>query len=204
VDQLTPPTPPWVTLTVDENAHLSDLMTLASTNFGRHLDWFQRHRDMAVKNIAAILAAETALVGLGVAQKQVLPAAFALALLLVLSCAAPVLAWLGIRACRQAYRAAMESAFMMAKVAWTMGALSVVAVKQSVVGNATCPGYADLSLYAPRWTNDCVQHRTTDEFVAATLSCRTNTCFLAKVTILVFGSGACALGLLGVGLIMTR
>jgi hypothetical protein len=112
------------------NQHLSDLLSLASANYGRQMDWFLRHHDTGIKNLAAILAAESALVGLTVTQKGI-PAAFVLALLAILASAAPTLAWLAVGACRRSFAAAMESVFMMTKAAWAMGIVSEVAVDRS-------------------------------------------------------------------------
>ncbi|MBZ5617353.1 MAG: hypothetical protein LAQ69_01280 [Acidobacteriia bacterium] len=193
--------PPWASVGAIESKHLSDLLSLASTNYGRQTDWFLRHHDTGVKNLAAILAAESALVGLAATQKGI-PAALVIALLVVLVCAASVLAWLAVRSCQRAFTAAMESVFVMAKVAWAMGVTAKVAVDESVVSVVRCPGRDDYTLYAPRWVEDSLAYTTCEGFVKANLANRKNTLFLTKLTIIVFGGSACALGLLGAGFVL--
>ena len=125
-----------------------------------------------------------------------------LALLVVLACAAPILAWLAVRSCQRAFTAVLESAFLMAKVAWAMGLTTKVAVDEKVIRMSACPGRNDDTLYAPRWVEDSRAHTTCEEFVKAHLANRKNTLFLTKLTIIVFGAGASALGMLGVGFVL--
>jgi hypothetical protein len=193
--------PVWASVGEVENKHLSDLLSLASANFGRHTDWFFRHRETGLRNLAAILAAESALVGVALTQKGI-PAAFIVVLLMALACAAPAVAWLAVSSCRRNFVAALENLFMIAKVAWAMGIMANVAVNEKVVGAAPCPGRGDKTLYAPRWARDTLAHTTCEGFVAANLDNPRNTVFMAKLTIIIFGVGACALGLLGAGIVL--
>jgi hypothetical protein len=201
VDKESLQTPLWASVGAIENSHLSDLLSLASTNYGRHMEWFLRHHDTGIKNLAAILAAESAVVGLAVTHKGI-PAVFIVVLLAILACAAAVLAWLAVRSCRRSYTAATENVFMMTKVAWAMGVISKVAVGENVVSDDECPGRGDNTLYAPRWVKDSLQHATSAEFVAYNLGNRRNTLFLTTLTTIVFGTSACALGLLGACLVL--
>jgi len=80
-----------------------------------------------------------------------------------------------------------------------------VAVNQNLVNASSCPGCADNTLYTPRWASDS-RARTTEEFVDENFRNQKNkpknTFFLTKLTIIVFGVSACALGLLGAGLVL--
>jgi hypothetical protein len=68
-------TPIWASVGSSENKHLPELLTLASTNYGRQTEWFLRHYNTGIRNLAAVLTAESALVGLAVTHKE-LPAVY--------------------------------------------------------------------------------------------------------------------------------
>jgi len=192
--------PAWASIGASENQHLPELLSFASTNWGRHTDLFLRHHENGTKNLAAILATESAIVGVAFAQKSI-PAAFLATLLVILAIVGPMLAWLTISSCRRSFRAAMESVFLVAKVAWALGLTFNVAVNEYRVSASEGPGRDDKSLYGPRWVNDSLKHTTCEGFITANFANRWNTYFLAKVTTLTLGVVALALGLIGASMI---
>lgn len=194
--------PLWASVGPTENKHLHELLTLASTSYGRQTDWFLRHYDTGVRNLAAVLTAESALMGLSATHKD-LPAMFTVGVLLLLVCIAVVLSVLAIISCRQSYKAALESVFLMAEVVWSMGLMRDVQVDMSGVSGSG-PGWQDPTLYPPRWYEDMLQYATSKEFVKHKLKNRDNTLFMAKLTIIVFGVGTCCLGLAGAGWLLVR
>ena len=193
--------PLWASVGPSKNKHLPELLTLASTSYGRQTDWFLRHYDAGVRNLAAVLTAESALIGLA-AHKE-LPAMFTVGLLLLLACIAVVLSALAIISCRQSYKAALESVFLTAEVVWSMGLMRDVQVDVNGVSGSG-PGWQDPTLYPHRWYHDMLQYATSEAFVKTKLRNRNNTLFMAKLTIIVFGVGTCCLGVAGAGWLLVR
>lgn len=192
----------WASMGPDENKHLSDLLSLASSNYGRHNDWFMRHHERAINNLAAILAAEAALISFAATHEKI-PGFFTTDLLIGLACTAIILACLGVFSCRRSFRAGLENLYMMANVAWAMGVTTNVAVNESTVIKNAAPDTKrhhceDESLYVPRWLNGCLAHETCEKFVNHTMRNWKSTLNLTNITILLFGLGACAFAVAGV------
>src|ERR1035441_7514610 len=146
--------PTWAEPASSPNSNLPNLLTIASMSFERHTNWYLRHCETGIRNLAAIIAAEAAIVGIyftHLAQKGV-PVGIVSALLLgVLALAvAPFLCSLAIRSSTRAFLASMESTRLMTKCIWAMGLTAKVAVNDAV---ADLPQYADDQfLYPKRWT----------------------------------------------------
>jgi hypothetical protein len=202
VENEPPVTPSWASMEDNHNKHLPDFLTFASNSYARQTDWFLRHYDTGVRNLAAVLTAESALVGLFATQK-VLPPMVIAGLLIFLACVGVVLTVLAIISCKQSYRAALESIFLTAKIAWAMGFIDKVKIDVSLVSGPS-PGWKDETLYPPRWSQDVLRYSTSHKFVEAKLRNRNNTLFMAKLTLIVFGLGTCGLGLVGAGWILAH
>lgn len=148
--------PQWAELTCASNANLPNLLSLASASFERHTNWFLRHSDTGIRNLAAIIAAETAIVGLYFTHPvpKGAPLAIVCALLLITLAVvvAPSLCTLAIRSTTRAFKASMESVRLMAKCVWAMGLTSSVAVNETA---SDLPQYCgDRFLYPERWATE--------------------------------------------------
>jgi len=199
--QESPQPPSWARAASDENKNLGELLSFASANYGRHVDWFLKHHDTGIKNLAAVVVAETTLVGVAVSPNGKAAFLFFTALLVMLACAAPILCWLAIVSSRQSYRASLESVYLTAMVIWGMGLASEVAVGKHAILAARCPSCTDRTLYPKRWVDDTFGAESCDDFVEKKLGHRKNTLFLYTVTLIVIGIGACGLGVLGACLV---
>ena len=56
--------PNWAQFVDPPNKHLPDLLVYASASYGKHLDWFHRHKEGGIKLLAGLLVAEFTIVGL--------------------------------------------------------------------------------------------------------------------------------------------
>ncbi len=201
LEKTEPVDPPiWASVGTVENKHLTDLMSVASANFGRHVDGFLRHRETGIKNLAAILAAESAVVGFALTNEKI-RGVFIVTLLVILALAAVALTRLAVSQCRRAFLGELESLFLMAKVAWAMGVMFNVDVDQKVARGVRSPGSADKTLYAPRWAKDCLAYATCEAYVDANFRNPENTFSTTRLTIVVVGVSASALGLIGAVLV---
>ena len=188
--------PLWANVGEFENCHLPDLLTFSSENYGRQTNWFLRHRDTGIRNLAVIIASETAITSLYFTTDKQIPPAFIIMLLLLLAFLAPLLALSALCSCKRAFRAAMENALLTAKIVWALGLTSNVEVKKSNVDLQKCPARDDLYLYVPRYVEDSLAHPTTKTYSNANLSNRKNTYFWGRFTIVLFCLGAILVGVI--------
>jgi hypothetical protein len=187
--------PSWLRISKTENTHLSDMLSFGSANYGRHTEWFLRHRDTGLRNLAAVLAAEFTITSIYFANKGA-PKVFVVPILLLLVLLAIILAEAACSSCHNAFRASLENALLVTKVAWAMGLANAVSVPEIPNENEHPPVPKDLTLYVPRYLSTAQKHATTEKFVDAHLRARNNTYFWAKVTIRIFCAGAVLVGLL--------
>lgn len=185
--------PLWARWAAEENRHLPELLSYASTNYGRHLDLFMKHAEAGTRNLALILATESALI-VGAYTNEI-PRILSAALLGILAIMAIIFGHCAIAACGKSYLAAMESVHLVTKTVWAMGLTSNVAVQRRADGQYSTPD--DLSLYPSRWYLDACAHSTGKEFAEARMADRENTCFLMRLTLIMLVIGAVAIA--GVG-----
>jgi len=159
------------------------------------------YRDSGIRNLAVIAAAESGLVGVALTPNGAPASTFIADLLAILAVAALLLSLLAVISCRRSFIAEMESLYVMAMVTWAMGLTYNVEVDQRMVDLKTRPQSVDRTLYARRWVEGAFKHKSCDDFVGENLAKWWNTYFLTKLTIIVFGACACALGFLGMRLV---
>jgi len=190
--------PVWAELTTSSNVNVSNLLSIASASFERHINWFLRHSDTGIRNLAAIIAAETAIVGLyftHFAQEGLPQALVCTLLLLVLALVvAPLLCRLAIRSATRSYIASIESVRLMTKCAWVMGLISRVSVS-GAVADLPQEYRGDRFLYPERWTIGPLTG-SESEFVERCLSDPKNSFSLTRRTLILI---CVAAGLIGCG-----
>ena len=184
--------PCWAELGDAANPYLSDLLSLASANYARQTDWFLRHRDNGLKNLAAIIGAETAVTGLYFTAQDRIPHSVLTAFLTLLAIFAVLLSWAAWRSCTRSFTASVESAALMCKAVWAMGLFSKVAVPRAAANLGAGPLRKDRHFYVDRWVSDAEKRETTDGYRTENLGNWENTYFLERVTIFVFCLGAVA------------
>jgi hypothetical protein len=184
--------PAWAASGPQDNPYLPNLLSLASTNYAKQTDWFLHHRESGIRNLGAILFAESTLMSFYKSSSG-LPMPVFVAVLVMLGSAAPAFTWLAVRSCRRSFGAAMENALMMAKVAWAMGAARIVIARQC---GDRFPAASDESLYVPRWLDDCHASPTTQAFREDHLKSLNNTYGMTKIVLIMLGVGATGIGLL--------
>jgi hypothetical protein len=189
--------PDWADLSNPPNANLPNLLSLASGSYERHIGWFLRHSDTGIRNLGAVIAAETAIVGLyftHFSQKDTPQTIICVLSLLALALVvAPSLCSLATRSTTQAYSAAMESVRLITKCVWAMGLTSSVAVNSAPPNIPSKHG--DRYLYPKRWTEGPLKGSEL-EFIEHCLRNRKGTYFLTMRTLQLI----CAVGvLLGCG-----
>ncbi len=188
--------PEWAQSSDSSNKHLAEMLRFGSDNYERQTDWFLRHRDTGVRNLAAILTAEVGITTLHFATPRVPDWPTALILLLLAALAIP-LSVSACRCCTRSFRASLESAMLVTKAAWAMGLTDRVSLAPQSHGLLPPPAPNDTTFYVPRYCRDARQDgvHTTDAFVDVHLSAAGSTYRWAKRTIRIFllsamGTGA--------------
>ncbi|MCP3993901.1 MAG: hypothetical protein GY722_02395 [bacterium] len=151
-----------------EALNLEAILSYSSDNYSRQIDWYHHHKNFAIKNVAAILAAEFALLSLWA--KLGLPEVLAATALVFLSIVSLLLTLSGLDSCRSSYQAALEHIFVANKCLWAMGAGGKVFVPSERPGRDLAPLKDDPMLGAPRHLNDSRQRGTITELVEKTLA----------------------------------
>ncbi len=190
--------PDWAQPSDADNQYLPEMLKFGSDNYLRQTSWFLHHRDTGFRNLAAVLAAELAVVSLHFANVGVpdVPTAVILTSLGLFAVPLSISAY---RSCGRAFRASLESVVLIAKAMWAMGLMDKVLLADTRRGPEPAPVPKDLTFYVPRFSRDSREKGivTTDGFVEAHLQDWQNTCNLAKWTIWIFCVGAVVTGLVG-------
>jgi hypothetical protein len=181
----------WFQSQDEESNHLEALLNYAHCQYGRHTEWFLRHRDIGISTLATILTAQSALGGLLFSDK--LAPIVAIATILILMLLVYPLMELSRYACKQAFRAAMEHTALIAKIVWSMGLAECVSVKRTATP-AGAPFELDQSFYIPRYIRGAKDFPTTDAYVNHHLKHSRNSYRAARLTLLTMGCSAWVLG----------
>lgn len=186
----------------DTEAALHKLLDLAAAGFGRHLDNFQRHRDAVVRQLGAILAAETII--LRFLPTSDVPWWIGTLILTLLAVVSLILAHSGASSCMRAYLAALEHAVLFSKVMWALFPEGGVKVDESTRARSAPPVPADRTLHVPRYLHDALEFETTEKYVAHHLGRdvpffqrRRNTYYWALIVIWSLGSVSFVVGFVG-------
>lgn len=187
--------PKWALETEESNSNLSHLLDFASENYGRHTDWFLKHKDTGIKTLAVILTAEITTISIYIANH--LNNLITIFILIILSFLSFLLRNYAINSCRRSYRAALENALLITKTLWAMGLTKPIKVKSTDVDLNKCPVPEDETPYVPRYLNDAAKHKITQNFVDYHLSEPDTTCYDAIRTIRIFGGVVLLTGIMG-------
>ncbi len=175
----------WAVEAEEFSTNLSDLLAFASANYGKHTDWFLRHKDTGIKILAVLLTAELTVTSLYLTRHfHDLVTMFTLIILSLLSI---ILTAYSLISCRQSYKASLENALLITKTLWAMGLTKAVKVKTKEVDFSKCPVHNDETPYVPRYLNDAVEKEDSNSFINHHLSKRGTTYYAAKCTIIIFG-----------------
>ena len=177
--------PKWARNGGNTTINLEKLIDYGSDNYGRHTDWFLRHRNTGLRNLAVLIAAEFTVASLYFSNTNS-SKVLSVVILFVIAIAAPLLWLFAYRSCRSSFRASLESAILVTKVAWAMGIIDPISIKKEEWNKTRIPVPGDTSLYIWRYWNDAKDHHTTNEFVNYHLKARGNTYYWAKMTIGIF------------------
>jgi hypothetical protein len=177
----------------EDRDSLFKLLELASAQYGRHFEWFHRHRDNALRQLAVLLTAEMVIARYS-ADAQLAPWVLA-AVLISLAAMSPLLAHAGSDSCRRAFGAAMENTMFVSKAVWAILPHGVVGVTEADFDNESIPARDDLTFQVPRYAGDAAGCLTTQEFTDSHLGNKLplfakprNTCFWAVVSIWTLGA----------------
>jgi len=165
----------WITTNGEDESitHDSDnlraILTTGLTLYTKHTEWFLKHRETTLRQLALLITAELAI------QKFVVDpdgtSSPARVLLLLLACLSPLLAHSGIRSCKQAFQAAMENIILVNKILWSMGPSGKVFTDHNV-DESFIPAHQDTTLQVPRFLEHSVKAASTNCFVNDNLSFR--------------------------------
>jgi hypothetical protein len=189
--------PQWYVLNGKSTENLPVLLGLASDSYGRHTEWYLRHRDTTLKQLAVLLTAELVAANFfyisSASRLLVLPT---LIFLIILS---PVLAFAGAKSCHQAFQAAMENVLLINKIVWAMGLGGKVHIDSAYEEEIKIPVPKDRPFYVPRYLKDSSKFDTTEQFTAFQLGelknqHPKNTYFWALVTIWTLGCAGIVTG----------
>ncbi len=184
----------------NETSSLHKALEYALKGYDNHTNWFQRHRDAAVRQLGLILGAELVILRLFLDSNSLeILGGFSLLLLAGIS---PLLGLAGIKSCERAYVASIEHAAMSSKILWALFPEKIVNIS-SLESNP--PLKNDEYLSIPRYIKDAQRFESTDEYVKYHLGKPVsgkerkykNTLFWAKLVIGVLGTGCFIFGAVG-------
>jgi len=165
----------WVTTNerarsfTQDSENLRAVFTIASSLYGKHTEWFLKHRDTVLKQLAVLITAELAIYKFVVVPAQ---SNFPVGMLqLSLAALSMVLAHAGVRSCKQAFQAAMENVVVVNKIIWSMAPSGKLFLDNEIPDSAV-PAREDSSLYVPRFLAHSIATSSTEEFVKDNLSLR--------------------------------
>jgi hypothetical protein len=167
------------------NNELNNLLTYARENYGKHTEWFLRHKDMGLKSLAVVLTGEITITSFCLSDK--FPDIITIVTLLILSFLSVIITFYGIINCKASYKASLENAILCTKTIWAMGLAKPIEIDAQNVDFTNCPVREDNTPYIPRFLDDAAKQPTTDKFIEYHLSRRGTTYFTAKWTIICFG-----------------
>jgi len=171
------------------NVDLKEVIRYAQAHYGRHTDWYLRHRDGGIKCLVVLLTAELAIAGVCIDGK--LDKGLATMALIFASVLSVALTCLSVLSCSQAYRAALEHALLVSKAAWAMGWCTVVQVPTGISDTSKCPAPNDETLYVSRYIEDARNASDTKDFTTKHMRKWKNTYFAAKWTLILLGAAGC-------------
>lgn len=198
----------WLTSTDDGRCFRADgnllaLLTLANSNYRNHTDWFLRHRETALKQLTAIIAAEAIIMRFF--HGADVPVSITAILLLGLSLLSLVLAHGGVCNCTRTFRASLEHVAMTSKIIWVLAPSGKALVDQhSDLAEVNPPPFEDDKvLLVPRYLEDSKKFSTTEKFIEHHLKIlrwdgiSRNTYFWTFVIVWIAGLMGAAIGTLG-------
>jgi hypothetical protein len=189
----------------EEAVALGKLLDYASAGYSRHTDWFVRHRDIGLQQLAGLLAAELLLLRFF---QDVQPRQLSGVALILLGLLSLLLGQSSAASCSRAFRASLEHAVLISKIVWalTNGATCKVALSPD---SANTPVPSDRTLFVPRYLRDAQQFPTTEEYVAYHMGLAgpsakqvRNTHFWARVALWSFALAAFSTGVVSGAVIL--
>ncbi|MCT2533839.1 hypothetical protein N2488_11655 [SAR92 clade bacterium H231] len=175
----------WIDSSKGNNNYLPNLLDFAASNYGRHTDWFLKHRDTGLKNLALILTAEFTVLGLHFT-KTGFPKFLVCLSLVLLSAFSILIAYSACQSCKNAFKASLESALLVTKTAWAMGLVGAVSLEKTSTLLPPVPD--DEMLYTKRYWEDALppKSNTTEDFVDWNMRNRRSTYFWGNLTLFLF------------------
>ena len=134
-----PDRPNWVCPAETNNPYLSDLLSFAAGNYRAQTDFFLRHRDIGIRNLALVVTGEFAVIGFHFANGKV-PVFLTSLVLLFLAVSGYALAESAWRSCKRSFVACLECAVLVTKTIWAMGLTTRVPLILSSLDFTRCQG----------------------------------------------------------------
>jgi hypothetical protein len=194
--------PDWAQPSDSNNQYLPEMLKWGSDSYLRQTNWFLHHRDTGLRNLAAVLTGEFAVISLHAANAGV-PDGPTVFILLFLGVLAVLLGFSASKSCGRSFRASLESVMLVTKTMWTMGLMDKVSLAENEFQGPPVP--RDSTFYVPRFCCDARQPGidTTGAFVDTHLNTWGTTYWWAKLTIWMFGVGAVVAGFAGAFMVLT-
>jgi hypothetical protein len=177
------------------------ILDFASANYNRHTEWFLKHRDRALTELGALIAAE-----LSVAKFMGSPpvsdsTGVLIVIYTVLVLLAVIFGLAGFVGCRQAYRAGMESIAVANKAICLLGFTSTVAIASNTSTSRLKPVLPEDTVFVPERWAELGQAGSMGDFLEGVMGSglgmlipRRNTCYLATSSIMVMALGGVVIG----------
>jgi hypothetical protein len=137
----------WARAGKDDSPYLPALLQYATTQFGRHNDWFLGHRDFGIKVLTLIITVQSATVGAVLSAKVNIETIEPV--ISVLAVAAVLIGEFSIYSCRRSCIAALEHAALINKTVWAMNLFHLSLNEKMSITDI--PFTNDDSFFVPRY-----------------------------------------------------
>ena len=187
---------------LESREDLYRFMDIASASYARHTDWFIRHRDTSVRQLAVLIAAQLLIIKLTSDPNN---NSWAPAIILIfLSFLSYILALTGSSSCQRSFIASLESVLFFNKCIWAIIPTGYINVLEDNAQEESVPARSDTTLQVPRFVQGASKFSTTEEYInyhiGKDLSLRKrsrNTYFWSCVTIWALGVMGIIIGVAG-------
>jgi len=148
---------------ISDYVNLQELLDLAQKGYIYHVEWFLKHKDTALKQLALLLTSEIVIANF-LSKNSNIPKWIVVFMYFFLALLSLILAHAGSKSCQRSYLASLEYVAFLNKLMWIIE--QPIKVKLSeYFSSKDMPLSKDKTFYVPRYLNDISLHQTTWSFV---------------------------------------
>jgi len=143
--------------------NLQELLDLAQKGYIAHIEWFLKHKNTALKQLAVLLTSEIVIANF-LSKNPSIPKWMIVFIYIFLAFLSLILAYAGSKSCQRSYLASLEYVAFFNKLMWIIEQ-PIKAKLFEYFDSKGMPLSKDKTFYVPRYLDDISRHQTTQSFV---------------------------------------